>query len=181
MQRDLVIRASHGDQDAFAVLAAGSVDRCYALAYRILRDAELARDAVQAALLGAWQDLPAIHDPDRFDAWLYRLVVRACHVEARQHRRLAATVRLLPGDHPRQPGAVMSVADRDQLDRRFRRLPREQRSVVVLHHYLGLPLAEVAATLGISTGTARSRLHHAMRQLQVALETDDRCAVTSRE
>lgn len=75
----------------------------------------------------------------------------------------------------------MSVADRDQLERGFRRLPREQRSVVVLHRYLGLPLAEVAATLGISTGTARSRLHHAMRQLQVALETDDRSAVTSRE
>lgn len=176
MERELVLRAQRGDGGAFASLAAGSIDRCYGLAYRILRDAELARDAVQVAMLGAWQDLPSLRDPDRFDAWLSRLVVNACYVEARRERRWVAKVRLIPNDHQTLPDSSFGLADRDELERAFRRLPPEQRAVVVLHHYRGLPLTEVAATLGIPHGTARSRLHHATRQLRAAIEADARPA-----
>lgn len=174
MERELVVRASNGDRDAFAVLAAESIDRCYALAFRILRDVELARDAVQNSMLGAWQDLPTLRDPDRFDAWLSRLVVHACYVEARRERRWAATVQLIDDDRRVLPDTAVSVADRDELERAFRRLPADQRAVVVLHHYLGLPLTEVASVLGIPQGTARSRLHHATRQLRAAVDADAR-------
>jgi RNA polymerase sigma-70 factor, ECF subfamily len=174
MQADLVERASRGDHDAFASLAAAHVDRCYGLAYRILRDAQRAQDATQQALLGAWRDLPTLREHGQFEAWLHRLVVNACYAEARTERRWVARVRLISTEPPIAPDAASSVADRDELERGFRRRSPEQRAVVVLHHYLGYPLTEVAATLGIPVGTARSRLHYATRQLRVAIEADAR-------
>lgn len=174
MERDLVLAASGGSREAFGSLVSGSIDRCYALAFRMLRDPELARDAVQGALLGAWEDLPSLRDPDRFDAWLTRLVVNACYAEARRERRWSAKLRLIPMDQPNAPDTALSIADRDELERAFGRLPIDQRAVVVLHHYLGLSLADVATTLDIPAGTARSRLHHAIRQLRAAIEADAR-------
>jgi len=179
MHVGLVERAQRGDRDAFAAIAASVIDGCYSLAYAVLRDSELARDAVQIALLGAWRDLPDLRDVDRFEAWLRRLVVNACYGEARRERRWNATIRSLPLDHPTLPDTAISVADRDELERAFRRLPPEQRAVVVLHHYLGLSLREAAETLGIPPGTARSRLHHATRQLRAAVEADARPATLS--
>ena len=172
MDEALVVRAQRGDRDAFAVLATTSIDRLYRVAYRILRDIEMARDATQQALFEAWRDLPSLRDASRWEAWTYRLVVNACYRESRHVRRLTASVRLLPLDRSSIPDTALSVADRDELERGFRRLPAEQRAVVVLHHYLGLPLTEVAEILGIPAGTARSRLHIATRRLRAALEAD---------
>ncbi len=180
LQADLVERASRGDQESFARLASANVDRCYALAYRILRDHQRAEDAVQQALIGAWRDLPTLRDRDRFEAWLHRLVVHACYAEARQNRRWTIHVRLTSRNREFDPDAAISVALRDELERAFRRLSPEQRAVVAMHHYLGYPLTEIAATLGIPVGTVRSRLHYATRQLRAAIEADAR-PVTSRE
>jgi len=179
MHVDLVERARAGDQDAFAALASQHVDRCYSLAYRILRDPQRAQDATQQALIGAWRDLPRLRDVDRFEAWLHRLVVNACYADSRADRRWTARVRLISDDSS-VPDTAVSVADRDQLERGFRRLSPEQRAVVVLHHYLGYPLTEIAESLGIPVGTARSRLHYATRQLRAALDADAR-VVTSGE
>ena len=171
---DLVVQASKGNREAFAAVATGSIDRCYALAFRILRDPELAQDAVQGALIAAWEDLASLRDPERFEAWLSRLVVNACYAEARRERRWTAKLRMLPIGPDQADDAAISLADRDQLERAFRRLPPEQRAVVVLHHYRGLPLADVARLLDIPAGTARSRLHHAIRQLRAAVDADAR-------
>ena len=181
VQRELVERAAQGDQEAFATLATQHVDRCYALAYRIVRDAYRAQDATQQALLNAWRDLATLRDPDRFEAWLYRIVVHACYVESRTERRWAARVRVLSVVAPTTSDIAASVIHRDELERAFRLLTPEQRAVVVLHHHLGYPLTEIAATLGIPEGTARSRLHHAIRQLRVALDADAPSATTSEE
>jgi RNA polymerase sigma-70 factor (ECF subfamily) len=174
MDTDLVVRAQHGDEEAFASLAVAAGDRLHAVAHRILRDIELAEDATQQALLTVWRDLPQLRDPARFDAWSYRLLVRACYAEARRTRRWAPNLRLLPADEPSGADDSSSVADRDQLERGFRRLSIDHRAVVVLHHYLDMPLDEVAETLGVPVGTVRSRLHHAMRGLRAALEADAR-------
>jgi RNA polymerase sigma-70 factor (ECF subfamily) len=172
MHVELVERAKGGDRDAFASLAAASVDRCYALAYRILRDPHRAQDAVQQALLGAWRDLPTLRDIERFDAWLRKLVVNACYVEARTERRWTARVRVLSTAPATSPDIARGVAARDELESAFRQLSPEHRAVVVLHHHLGYQLTEIAATLGIPAGTARSRLHHAVRQLRAALDAN---------
>jgi RNA polymerase sigma-70 factor (ECF subfamily) len=181
VQRELVERAARGDQEAFATLAARHVDHCYALAYRIVRDAYRAQDATQQALLSAWRDLPTLRDPDRFDAWLHRIVVHACYIESRTERRWTAKVRVLTTIAPTTADIANAVVDRDQLEHAFRLLTPEQRAVVVLHHHLGYPLTEIAETLGIPEGTARSRLHYAVRQLRIALDADAPSVAPSQE
>ncbi|HEY4634186.1 MAG TPA: RNA polymerase sigma factor [Candidatus Limnocylindrales bacterium] len=170
--RDLVERAQDGDRDAFAALVGMTSDRMYGLAVRILRDGVLAEDALQGALITVWRQLPTLRDPDRFEAWVRRLLVHACYAEARRRRTWTANVRLLPVDGPAGRDDLISVDDRDALDRAFRRLSIEQRVVFVLHHHQGLPLVEIADTLGIPAGTARSRLHYATRVLRAAIEAD---------
>jgi len=169
----IVIRAQRGDEEAFADLIDACGGRLHAVAHRILRDTDLAEDATQQALLDIWRDLPDLRDPARFDAWSYRLLVRACYAEARRTRS-ASNLRLLPADEPMGADGMSLVIDRDQLERGLRRLSIDHRAVVVLHHYLDLPLDRVADILGIPVGTAHSRLHHAMRGLRAALDADAR-------
>ena len=176
MDTDLVVRAQHGDEQAFASLAVAAGDRLHAVAHRILRDTDLAEDATQQALLSIWRDLPQLRDPARFDAWSYRLLVRACYAQGRRTRQWSPNLRLLPTDESTGGDGLSSVVDRDQLERGFRRLSLDHRAVVVLHHYLDLPLESVAETLGVPLGTVRSRLLHAMRGLRAALDADARPA-----
>jgi RNA polymerase sigma-70 factor, ECF subfamily len=174
MERRLVERAMRGDEEAFDMLVGRLGDSLYSVARRILRDAALAQDATQRALLAAWQHLPELRDPDRFEAWAYRLLVNACHAEARREGRQRGNLRLLPHDEPMDPDPASGIATRDQLDRAFRKLSVEHRTVVVLVHYLGLTPAEAANAMGTPAGTARSRLHYALEHLRTALQADAR-------
>jgi RNA polymerase sigma-70 factor (ECF subfamily) len=174
MDTDLVVRAQSGDREAFASLALAVGDRLHAVAHRILRDVDIAEDATQQALLSIWRDLPQLREPARFDAWSYRLLVRACYAEARQTRHWAPNVHIVPLERTAAIDDSGLIADRDQLERGFRRLSVDHRAVIVLHHYLDMPLDEVAETLAIPIGTVRSRLHHAMRALRAALDADAR-------
>lgn len=180
VERALVERAIKGDEDAYASLMTMAGDRLLAIAYRILRDLQQAEDAVQVALVAAWRDLPGLRDPDRFEAWLTRLLVRACYAEARRHRRWRVRMHVLPLEGPEGPDTTLSIADRDQLDRGFQRLPVDQRAIFILHHYVGWTHAEIAQNLGIPIGTAKSRIYYATQTLRAALEADAR-TVTSTE
>jgi RNA polymerase sigma-70 factor, ECF subfamily len=175
---DLVVRAQGGDREAFASLVNATSDRLYGIATRILRDADLAEDALQGALVTAWRQLPTLRDPARFEAWVRRLLVHACYAEARRRRSWTTNVRVLPVDGPVGPDGLLSVVERDALDRAFKRISIEQRAVFVLHHHLGLSLVEIAETLGVPAGTARSRLHYATRLLRAAVEADAEPVVT---
>ena len=181
MQRAIVERARQGDHDAFAELAAAAITRLDSAAWLILRDAEQAADAVQNALVRAWRDLPTLRDPDRFDAWLHRLLVRSCIDEVRRTRRHRVDVNLDRSTLPATPGHESLVADRDQLERGFVRLDPELRAVIVLHHYLDLSVADVALTLGIPVGTAKSRIHRGLALLRAALDADARTGVAASE
>ena len=181
MDRQLVELAQRGDEDAFEALVRATGDRCVGIAYRILRDVDLAEDAVQSAYVSAWRDLKSLREPDRFEPWLHRTLTRACYEEARKSRRFAANIRALPIESSYSPDDVLQVVDRDQLDRGIRRLSVEQRAVLVFHHYLGLTLPEIADRLDIPIGTAKSRLHHATNAMRAALDADSRTALDSRE
>ncbi len=174
MQRELVERAQRGDHDAFATLATTTINRLDAIARLILRDPELARDAVQDALVRAWRDLRGLRDPDRFEAWLHRLLVHACLDHARTRQRHRFEVELRPIDDRLTQDDEADLAMRDELERGFRRLEPEQRAVIVLHYYVGLPLPEAAAALGMPVGTAKSRLSRALQALRAALDAEAR-------
>ena len=181
MHRALVDRAKQGDAEAFDALARVVGDRCMAIACRILRDADLADDAVQASLITAWRELRTLRDPDRFEPWLHRILTNECYAEARRRRRRSTDVRVRPIEDASDPGGIFTVVVRDQLDRAFRRLTLEQRAVLVFHHYLGLTLTEVADHLGIPVGTAKSRLHHATTAMRSSLDADARTPHLSQE
>jgi RNA polymerase sigma-70 factor, ECF subfamily len=174
LDRDLIEQAQRGDRDAFAILARTHGDRLMAIAHRILRDFGRAEDAVQQTLVNAWRELPGLRDPDRFDAWLQRLLVNASYAEARRWRTWSVNVRVLEVDGPAGPDDVLSVDDRDRIERGFRRLPPDQRAILVFTHYLDLAPTEIAERLGIPVGTVRSRLHYAHRAMRAAIEADER-------
>ena len=170
--QQLVERARDGDREAFEDLVRAGANRLYAVAYRILRDADLADDALQEALVKIWDDLPSLRDPACFDAWATRILCRRCYRLA-QHERRAMT-RIQAPESVEPPRFEADLADHDEMERGFRRLSPEHRAVLVLHYYLGLTLGEVAETLGIPPGTVGSRLHYATRSLRAALDSEAR-------
>ncbi len=178
MRTRLVEQARDGDDVAFTELVDLDGDLCYAIAYRILRDSERAQDAVQQAFLLAWRELPRLRDPERFGPWLHRLLVNACYEELRRYRRWSTRIRELPVDGPSGPDPMISVDDRDALDRAFERLTAQHRAVFVLHHYAGHPLTEVAEIVGVPVGTVKSRLHYATRTLRTAIVADSQVEST---
>jgi RNA polymerase sigma-70 factor (ECF subfamily) len=172
--RDLVERAQRGDHEAFSRLLSDRADRLYATAYLMLRDRPSAEDAVQDACLKAWRDLPSLRAPDRYDAWLRRLLVRACLDQVRRRRRRPSEVALLPVHAAPVADVSEQLANVDQLEHAFSRLSVDHRAVVVLSHFEDLSMSEIAATLGIPVGTVKSRLHHALRTMRGAIEADER-------
>ena len=180
MQTELVDRARRGDREAFGVLAGGAVDRLYAIARLLLRDTELAEDATQDALVRAWRDLPSLRDAERFDAWLYRLIVRSCTDIGRHRRRWRAEMTVVSME-PAESDRSSELADRDQIERGLRRLNEGQQAILVMHFYLGLSPSESADALEIPVGTAKSRLHYAIEALRAAIAADERSAVGARQ
>jgi RNA polymerase sigma-70 factor (ECF subfamily) len=181
VQDDLVELAQRGDAEAFDTLARSVGDRCQAIAVRILRDHDLAQDAVQAALITAWTDLRSLRDPSRFEPWLHRILTNACYAEARRRTRWSEALRIIPVTGASGPDDYLTSDDRDLLERAFRRLTVQQRAVLVYHHYLGLSIAEVAARTGLPLGTTKSRLHHATRALRASIEADARATASTQE
>ena len=181
MLASLVDRARQGDREAFGALTQVAGDRCMAIAFRILRDVSLAEDAVQAAFVAAWRELPDLRDPARFEPWLHRTLVRCCYAESKRRRRASASVLTVAREDTYAPDEILTVHDRDQLERGFRRLPPEQRAVVVFHYYLGYTHTEVADHLGIPLGTVKSRLRYATSAMRAALEADARGPANSQE
>jgi len=175
MSRDLIARAQRGDREAFSSLVSASIGQLYATARLILRTDDRAEDAVQDALVRAWLDIRALRDPDRFEAWLRRLLIRACYRAAKRERvRQIAEIRALPSGASVVEDEQRLVAIRDQLDRAFRRLGPDQRAVLVLHFYVDLSDLETADALAVPIGTMKSRLNRATSALRAALEADER-------
>ena len=176
---ELVRQARRGDRDAYDILLTDVVDHLYRIARLILRDFDSAEDAVQEALVRCWRDLPSLRDPERFDAWLHRILMRAITDEARKRRGFVMNVVQLKVE-PAEADSTGALADRDEIARVFDRLSLEHRTIVVLHHYLGMTTDQAARTIGIPHGTAKSRLHYATEALRAALEADSRGVAAGR-
>jgi RNA polymerase sigma-70 factor, ECF subfamily len=169
MGSELVPRAQRGEADAFESLIRATYDGLYATAYRILRERDAAEDAVQDAIVRCWRDLRGLRDPDRFEAWLYRLLVNACRDHMRRSRRRPSVVYDQPMEMPMSGDDFATVAEHDALERAFLALPADQRIALVLTHYVGYSAPEVAQILGVPTGTVYSRIHYGARAMRGAL------------
>ena len=181
MQRDVVLRAQQGDHEAFAVLAGAALTRLDTAARLILRDSDRAKDAVQNALVRAWRDLPQLRDPDRWEAWLHRLLVRSCYDELRRTRHRSMEVTMTSVELPAALDEAAATLRRADIERAFLALDPNQRLVVVLHYYLDLPLPQVAAAAGVPIGTAKSRLHRGLVALRESMAGGLGSAVPEKE
>lgn len=177
MERSLVELAQRGDQAAFAEIAVAVNSRLFAVAHRILRDFHLAEDATQQAIVLIWRDLPKLGDPERFDAWAYRVLVNTCYRQARRGRAAVQRLSLVAGRDAADTDSVAALADRDMVSRAIDELTLEQRAVLVLHYYLDLGHAEIADLLGIPVGTVKSRSSSARNALRAVLEAQARTGV----
>jgi RNA polymerase sigma-70 factor (ECF subfamily) len=181
MDQDLVIRAQQGDQRAFEMLASQNYARLQKAAIGILRDPHVAEDATQQAFLDIWRDIRRLRDPAKFEGWSYRLLVRVCYAEAKRKPKWLPESEVRPSDEPLVPDAFGVVIDRDQLERGFRHLSMDHRTVIVLHHLMDMTLEQVAEALDIPRGTVYSRLSRAMVALRDAMEADAGAATVTPE
>ena len=178
-QAGLIERASRGDHEAFGALIGAHLARLDTAARLILRDPDLARDAVQEGTLRAWKGLRGLRDPARFDAWLHRLTVNACLDIARKRRGRVLEVELTPLHDASAPDPTSRVADALYIERVLATVDPAQRAVVVLHYYLDLTLPETAAALGIPVGTAKSRLNRALEAMRVRVADESELPATT--
>jgi RNA polymerase sigma-70 factor, ECF subfamily len=174
MDRATVERAQRGDREAFSSLAVELSDHLFGVAHRILRDFDTASDALQVALVRMWRDLPGLRDPELLESWAYRVLVNACKDELRRARRLTTELRSVRPEGSLSADPAATIANREELERAFRKLPADQRSVLVLQYYAQLTLPEIAEVLHIPLGTVRSRAHYAKKSLRAAIEADER-------
>jgi RNA polymerase sigma-70 factor (ECF subfamily) len=165
----LVLRACRGDADAFAVLVADRLPRMLRLARSILHDETDARDATQEAFVSVWQHLPRLRDAGRFDAWLNTVLANRCRDLLRRRGRVREID--LAGAELRAPDPAPHALERAAVLAAFDRLSLPDRQILALHHLEDRPLDQVARSLGIPIGTAKSRLHAARKALGRALET----------
>ena len=174
----LVRRAQAGDPAAFARLIAARQHALYRTAWAILREDEDARDGLQEACVSAWRELPRLRDPDRFDAWLSRIVVNRCRTMLRSRRRV--TVRQIAIDPAGErladgrPAEADAIAESDAIQRAFRRLPADQRALIALYYVEARSVGQVAEILGVPAGTVKWRLSRARSALASALAREDR-------
>jgi len=174
MDEVLVGRAVQGDQAATESLMVTSHARLYRVAFGVLRDHHLAEDATQRALLTIWRDIRRLRDPAKYEGWSNRLLVRICYDESKHQRDTVSDPGSRAADALRTPDPYGAVLDRDQLERGFRRLSVEHRTVIVLRCLLDLPMEQVAEALGVAPGTVGSRLSRAIAALRAGLEADAR-------
>lgn len=174
MDQDLVLGAQQGDQGAFERLTAANHPRLFRVAYGVLRDRHLAEDATQQAFLDIWRTIRRLRDPSKFEAWSYRVLVRACYAEAKRRPQSLPDVWTQSVDQRVASDEFAAVIVRDELDRGFRRLSVEHRTVIVLRCLLDLPIDQVAEALGVAPGTVGSRLSRALASLRAAIEADSR-------
>jgi RNA polymerase sigma factor (sigma-70 family) len=174
MDECIVRRAQAGDQEAFRTLVVASHPRLTRIARGVLRDPDVAEDAVQQACLDIWRDIRRLRDPGRFEGWSCKLLLRVCYAEAKRQPRWISDDRIPPTVQPRAGDVCGLVVDRDQLSRGFGRLSPDHRAVIVLRYLMDLSPEQAAEALDIPRKTVYSRLGRAMDALRAALEAEAR-------
>jgi RNA polymerase sigma-70 factor (ECF subfamily) len=177
----LVHRAAGGDNQAFDELIEPRLERLFRMARAIVRSESFARDAVQDACVHAWRELPSLRDAERFDAWLTQIVVNGCRSQLRgTKRREVREIALNEPDSKGRSPQIRSeerllgdrVVDAEAVRRAFVRLNPDHRTVLVLHYVDDRPVAEIAAAMGVASGTVKWRLSRARDALERALEAE---------
>jgi RNA polymerase sigma-70 factor (ECF subfamily) len=162
------IGAADGRRADFLALSRPGLDRAYRLAGLLLASGHEAEDAVQDALIIAWQSFDTLREAGKFGAWFDRILVNGC----RDRLRRRNVVRFIPIDGEPEPAGrdpFVAFIERDALLAHIGLLTPDERIVVVLRFWADLPLEAIGDRLDWPLGTVKSRLHRALGRLRVAM------------
>lgn len=176
-EETLIRRAKEGDQSAFGELVTMYEKKVYALAFRMCKNAEDAEEAAQEAFLSAWQGLKFFRFESSFSTWLYRLTSNACidHLRKEQRHKNAAALSLddeetyIDAEDTASPTPQETVERKELralIEEGLQRLTPEHKEVLVLREMHQLSYDEIAETLGLDSGTVRSRISRGRKQLR---------------
>lgn len=169
MDRELLVRATAGDQEAFKQIVLAKGEPLFRTAMAILGNESDARDATQGTFVSAWRALPWLRDYERFDAWIGRILINECRMSMRRRGRVREVAMSEAADFDAAVTDSPLTLTPD-FDAAFNRLSADQRSMLVLHHLYGYDLAEISSWLGIPVGTLKWRLSRARRALAAQLD-----------
>lgn len=168
---DWIVRAQHGDADAYASLVHAYEQIAFRTAYLLTHDAHTAADVAQEAFVRAYRALPSFKREYPFRPWLLRIVTNVAlnHLKAQQ-RRASLSERyareMLTNNSPAPENAAVERLQNERLLEAVRRLTPDEQSLIALRYFLELPEAEVAQSLNIPLGTVKSRLHRTLAHLR---------------
>jgi RNA polymerase sigma-70 factor (ECF subfamily) len=178
-QQLLVEQVLQGDKDAFGAIVNQYNALMTRTAFMIIGDRDIAADAVQDALIQAWQHLPGLRESGALRPWLMRIVVNQCISYKRKAARTAALVRQSLADQSIQLAAEIADHHKGRLERDWdlaetvKKLPPKQQAVIMLHYHQGMTLPSMAQTLHISENTLKKRIQAALNNLRRVLRPDD--------
>lgn len=169
---EIISRCLGGDREAYEGIVERYQGMVYTVAYRMLGDEALARDAAQEAFLAAYCGLERFRKRSKFSTWLMSIALNVCRDQLRKRREslpLSGAAEILP-DHAADPAERLAQKEnRDLLQHALNRLPPEYREIVVLKHIQGLDFREIAKLCGEREGTLKVRAHRAREMLRDAL------------
>jgi len=182
LENQLLQRAREGDSHSFEQLVATHASRLLGLARRLVGDYDLAEDIVQEAFLRLHRNLSTFRGDSSIGTWLYRTVTHVAidHLRREKLRQRIFFFRTSNDDpdpissaadpRPRPDHALAAGELGRALEQALSRLSPRQRSIFILRHYEGLPLKEIAETLGLEEGTVKAHLHRAVSTLRLVLK-----------
>lgn len=177
-ERDWVRRARLGDRSAWDSIFASYQLRLYGFARRLVEDKDDALDIVQETFAGALRHIGSLRDDERFAGWLFAIARQKCLLRLRKRQRAIVEAVEQLDDFEDTAESVEEVLFRQEqveaVDRAIATLPEAQKSAILLHYFLDLPLAELAEVMQSPIGTAKSRLHFARLALRRALSEEHR-------
>ncbi len=167
----LAARASRGDRDAASALVRTHSPRLYAFIQRYHPDRDDCEDLLQETWIRAFSNLDRFDPKKRFTTWLFQIALNLCRDLARRERVRSGYRRYVQETGQRGSDTkTEEKVDARKAMRAVETLPLEQKEVLLLRYYHGVPEAEAAEIVGCPRGTVKSRLHQAVRAVRRKLE-----------
>ena len=178
--KSLIEKSKKGDERAYGKLVGLWFKRIYNFSLKYFADHDLAMEATQQTFITAYQKIDSLHNVESFKYWLYKIALNNCREEDRRRRRkpwysifVSEAAQNVESEYG-QPEQEYHQKEKEELIAdALRKLPEEQKTVIILKEYEGLKFREISDTLNISENTAKSRLYYGLKSLRRILERSE--------
>lgn len=175
--KSLILKSKKGDEHAYGKLVGLWFKRIYNFSLKYFADHDLAMEVTQQTFITVYQKIDRLKDIDSFKFWLYKIALNYCREEDRRQKRkkwysifVSEDARMVESNYG-QPEREYQKREKEEIIADvLRRLPDDQKTVIIMKEFEGLKFREIAETLCISENTAKSRLYYGLKALKKILE-----------